>query len=78
MCNFKKSSDPDSQTLKEFSLLYHHYIIFFSFTHIMRYVCWSPNWNEPQTDSGTPRFGNQFGESPFRYGDPRSDMGSPF
>ena len=26
-----------------------------------------PKWNEPQTDSGTPRFGNQFGESPFRY-----------
>jgi hypothetical protein len=19
--------------------------------------CWSPTWNEPQTDSGTPRFG---------------------
>ena len=41
-------------------------------------ICWSPNWNEPQTDSGTPRFGNRFGESLSRYGDPRSDMGSPF
>ncbi len=41
-------------------------------------ICWSPNWNEPQTDSGTPRFRNRFGESPFRYGDPHSDMGSPF
>jgi hypothetical protein len=41
-----------------------------------KYECWSPNWNEPQTDSGTPQFGiltnpypNRFGESPFRYGD---------
>jgi hypothetical protein len=32
-------------------------------------ICWSPNWNEPQTYSGTPRFGNRFGDSPFRYGD---------
>ena len=38
--------------------------------------CWSPNWNEPHTASGTPRFGiltnpypNRFGESPFQYGD---------
>ncbi len=43
---------------------------------IPEYRCWSPNWNEPQTDSGTPRFGiltnpypNRFGESLFRYGD---------
>ena len=42
----------------------------------MYYVCRSPNWNEPHTTSGTPRFGiltnpypNQFGESPFQYGD---------
>jgi hypothetical protein len=40
------------------------------------YNCWSPNWNEPQTDSGTPQFGiltnpypNRYEESPFRYGD---------
>ena len=39
-------------------------------------MCWSPNWNEPQTDSGTPRFGiltfpypYRFGESPYQYGD---------
>jgi hypothetical protein len=39
-------------------------------------ICWSPNWNEPQTDSGTPRFGiltnpypNRFGESQNRFGD---------
>ena len=38
--------------------------------------CQSPNWNEPHTASGTPRFGilttpypNRFGESPFQYGD---------
>jgi hypothetical protein len=54
-------------------------------TYKLRHRCWSPNWNEPQTDSGTPRFGNRFGESMFRFGesmfrfgDPRSDMGSPF
>jgi hypothetical protein len=22
-----------------------------------RYICWSPNWNGPRSDSGTPRFG---------------------
>ncbi len=40
------------------------------------YICWSPNWNGPQTDSGTPRFGiltnpypNRFGESQNRFGD---------
>jgi hypothetical protein len=39
-------------------------------------MCWSPNWNEHHTASGTPPFGilanpypNQFGESPFQYGD---------
>ncbi len=39
-------------------------------------TCWSPNWNEPQTGSGTPQFGfltnpypNRFGESPNQYGD---------
>jgi hypothetical protein len=38
--------------------------------------CWSPNWNEPHTASGTPRFGiltnpypNRLGEPPFQYGD---------
>ncbi len=40
--------------------------------------CWSPNWNEPQTDSGTPRFGLLTNPYPNRFGDPRSDMGSPF
>jgi hypothetical protein len=57
------------------------YIIIRVFTllfALLIFICWSPNWNEPQTDSGTPRFGNRFGESLFRYGDPRSDMGSPF
>jgi hypothetical protein len=34
-----------------------------------RCKCWFPNWNEPQTNSGTPQFGNQFGESPYRHGD---------
>ena len=28
-----------------------------------------PKRNEPHTDSGTPRFGNQFGESQNMYGD---------
>jgi hypothetical protein len=46
--------------------------------HHSEVFCWSLNWNESQTDSGTPRFGNQFGKSPYRFGDPRSDMGSPF
>jgi len=42
----------------------------------LTYTCWSPNWNEPHTASGTPRFGiltnpypNRFGESPFQNGD---------
>jgi hypothetical protein len=25
-------------------------------------MCWSPNWNGPLTDSGTPRFGIRFGD----------------
>ncbi len=39
-------------------------------------TCWSPNWNKPQTDFGTPRFRvltnpypNRFGESQNRFGD---------
>jgi hypothetical protein len=42
-------------------------------------ICWSPNWNEPQTDSGTPRCGilrnpypNRFGESQNRFARTRS------
>ncbi len=41
-------------------------------------ICWSPNWNELQTASGTPRFGILTNPYPCRFGDPRSDMGSPF
>ena len=44
---------------------------------VLNRICWSPNWNGPQTDSGTPRFGiltnpyypNQFGESQNWFGD---------
>jgi hypothetical protein len=43
---------------------------------LARSMCWSPNWNEPHTATGTPRFGtltnpypNRFGESLFQYGD---------
>jgi len=41
-------------------------------------ACWSPNWNEPQTDYGTPRFGILTNPYPNRIGDPRFKMGSPF
>ena len=41
-----------------------------------KHTCWSPNWNKPQTDFGTPRFRvltnpypNRFGESQNRFGD---------
>jgi len=43
-----------------------------------RYICWSPNWNEPHTTSETPRFGILTNPYPYRFGDPRSDMGSLF
>ena len=46
----------------------------FKWSHI---ICWSPNWNEPQTDSGTPRFGILTNPYPNRFGDPRTKMGPP-
>jgi len=42
------------------------------------YGCWSPNWNEPQTTLGTPQFGILTNPYPYRFGDPCSNMGSPF
>ena len=42
------------------------------------YGCWSPNWNEPQTALGTPGFGILTNPYPYRFGDPRSNMGFTF
>jgi hypothetical protein len=41
-------------------------------------ISWSLNWNEPQTALGTPQFGILTNPYPYLFGDPRSDMGSPF
>ena len=41
-------------------------------------MCWSPNWNEPRIAMGTPQFGILTYPYPNRFGDPHSDMGSPF
>ncbi len=51
-------------------------VTFYKFYSLSKSICWSPNWNGPQTDSGTPRFGilthpypNRFGESQNQFGD---------
>jgi len=41
------------------------------------WICWSPNWNEPRTGSGIPKFGILTNLYPNRFGDPRTNMGSP-
>ncbi len=45
---------------------------------VLKYTCRSPNWNEPHSAMGTPRFGILTYPYPYRFGDPCSDMGSPF
>ncbi len=43
-----------------------------------RHICRSPNWNEPRIAMGTPQIGILKNPYPNWFGDPRSDMGSPF
>jgi hypothetical protein len=40
-------------------------------------LCWSPNWNEPHTAMGTPRFGLLTYPYPYRFGDPRHSKWGP-